>query len=76
MKILVFSLQLPGADFVEELFPVFALGSLVRAGDLNHDVCCGGFYRRRSRSQVYKFLLIEDLDSLRVPTKSYDEGEW
>ena len=29
----------PGADLVEELLPVLALGPLVRAGDLNHVGC-------------------------------------
>ena len=31
----------PGADLVEELLPVLALGPLVRAGDINHVGGCG-----------------------------------
>ena len=41
-----FGLHLPSADFVEELFPVLALGPLVRAGDLNHVGCCGAILEK------------------------------
>ena len=37
---IVTTLRLPGADLVEELFPVLALGPLVRAGDINHFGVC------------------------------------
>ena len=33
---IVTTLRLPGADLVEELLPVLALGPLVRAGDIHH----------------------------------------